>query len=56
MKLEKKKFYIIKNRDGDVGATNVMAQGEELATLEELNQNKWLFERFENAVFIVKEK
>lgn len=54
-KSDKTKLYIIKRSDDVVYATTIMAQGEVLATVDELNNEKWLFEKFPNSIFVVKE-
>jgi len=53
--MTKEKWYICKDSDGVVHTTDALAQGYVLATLEELENEKWIFERFPNAIFIVKE-
>ena len=48
-----KKMFICKDKYGEIYATNVLAQGNRLATLDELEDNQWLYERFPNSVLIV---
>jgi hypothetical protein len=47
------KVFICKDKYGEVYATNALAQGNKLATLNELEENKWIYEKFPNSVLIV---
>ncbi|MFS0557460.1 hypothetical protein [Brevibacillus sp. 179-C9.3 HS] len=53
MQGDKKKWYICKDGNREVYATDYMAQGESLASVDDLKDNSWLFERFPNSIFIV---
>ncbi|MGG4495570.1 hypothetical protein [Brevibacillus reuszeri] len=48
-------LYIVKNELGQVSATTTMSQGETLVGVDELKEHTWLFDRFKNAIFIVRE-
>ncbi|MCK2000361.1 hypothetical protein MZM54_03020 [[Brevibacterium] frigoritolerans] len=52
---DKRKLFICKDPGGQIYATATLAPGESLATCDELERAKWLYERFPNSVFVVKQ-